>query len=1066
MSRNLQLQVILNAIDKATGPIKAITDSSSGLGKQLKQTRDQLKTLQSQQADVESFKKLKDASRQSEQAMTAQQQKVKELASRMREVDTPTKAMTKEFQTATREAHRLKDSHKANSQQMQVLRTKLNEAGISTGKAKNGTEKFGIAERELRKRIDETSKSLDNQKNRLQQVTSQQKRLSAAKAQYERTTQLASSMATAGAGGLGVAYGIKNVAQGIASLGINYGAQMSELQAVSRLDKDDERFKMLKQQARELGASTAFSATDVGAGQTFLARAGFSPEAINSSMQDILDLALANGVDLAVTADIASNISGAFKIDPEVEGNMKRVSDVLSGVSARANVDLTMLGDTMKYLGKAEGLGLSLEQSAAMAGVLGNIGIQSSQAGTTMRAMLDRLSAPAAAGAKAMKTLGLEVKDASGNMRNMPDIIAEVAKATSAMGNVDQAKYLKEIFGAEAGSGMAELVAQQGTGALSKLIEELYNVQGENSRMAATRADNIDGDLKGLASAWEEIGIGITDINEGPLRELIQQITGVLRAGGEWAQKNPQIVATIAKFAVVVGLLAGAGGALLLTLGSLLGPLAMMKYALTVLGIKSISLIPAIKGIGTALLFVGKLMMANPIIAAVALLIAAGYMLYENWENVVAGFKLLMTDIATWGRDKLSILAKDWEYITAKISELWNWLWGGITQTLSGIWQEIKTAFSGGINGVSALILNWSPLGIFYRVFAGVMSYFGVDLPSKFSEFGNGIINSLLAGLIAAWASIAGFFSDRFEDLKTAFGGGIAGVSTIIVNWSPLGLFYQVFAGVMDYFGIELPAKFSDFGGMIMQGLISGIKNMAGGVKDAVVGMGDSVGGWFKDKLGIKSPSRVFMQFGGDTAEGLALGIEANKDGPLKQVASMAKQMAAAGAIALSVGVAPAIADNNDISKNLQPASLPVIQDQQQTIIQNLIPTVQPVAHEQQQALPALTQNIQQMIVSAKQVLPDLTQRIIGVFSDPKMAAAGLQQKLAAEQPAITFDTRAPIASPSAARGSTGNITNNYTIHVSGGSDPKALADEVMRQIAAYDRQKQVQQRSRMGDLD
>ena len=110
-----------------------------------------------------------------------------------------------------------------------------------------------------------------------------------------------------------------------------------------------------------------------------------------------------------------------------------------------------MLGDTMKYLGKAEGLNMSLEQTAAMAGVLGNIGIQSSQAGTTMRAMLDRITAPAAAGAKAMAALGLEVKDAAGNMRDMPAIIADVASATSKMGNVDQAKYLKDIFGAEAG---------------------------------------------------------------------------------------------------------------------------------------------------------------------------------------------------------------------------------------------------------------------------------------------------------------------------------------------------------------------------------------------------------------------------------------------------------------------------------------------------------------------------------------------------------------------------------------------------------------------------------------
>src|SRR5699024_6457460 len=117
------------------------------------------------------------------------------------------------------------------------------------------------------------------------------------------------------AGGAAAAYGAARVL----APGIDYGAQMSELQAVSRLTKDDERYKKLAQQSRDLGATTAFSATEVGAGQTFLARAGFTPEAIHASMKDVLEMALANGTDLARTADIASNIGGVFKLDPEIE---------------------------------------------------------------------------------------------------------------------------------------------------------------------------------------------------------------------------------------------------------------------------------------------------------------------------------------------------------------------------------------------------------------------------------------------------------------------------------------------------------------------------------------------------------------------------------------------------------------------------------------------------------------------------------------------------------------------------------------------------------------------------
>lgn len=1154
MSRNLQLQVVLSALDKATAPLKAITKSSAGLGAQLKQTRDQLKGLQGQQSNIQSFKALKEASEQSKKAMAAQQQKVKELSMRMREADTPTKALTKEFQHAAREAHRLKQNHSGNTQQLQAMRGKLNEAGIST-------KKLGEAERALRGRISETNQSLTEQQNRLKRVTDQQKRLSAAKSQYERTQQLASSMATTGAAGIGVAYGIKSSAERIIAPGIEYGAQMSELQAVSRLGKDDDRFKMLKQQARELGASTAFSATEVGGGQTFLARAGFSPEAINSSMQDILDLALANGVDLARTADIASNISGAFKIDPEVEGNMRRVSDILSGVSARANVDLEMLGDTMKYLGKAEGLNMSLEQTAAMAGVLGNIGIQSSQAGTTMRAMLDRITAPAAAGAKAMAALGLEVKDAAGNMRDMPAIIADVASATSKMGNVDQAKYLKDIFGAEAGSGMAELVAQQGTGGLSKLIEELYNVQGENARMAATRADNIDGDLKGLWSAWEEIGIGITDINEGPLRGLVQQITSILRAVGQWAQKNPALVATLAKTVAVIGVLAGAGGAFMLTLGSLLGPIALVKYAMVVFGIKSLGVAAAFKGIGAAVMVLGKALLASPLGLFAVIAAGAAYLIIKNWDLVKAFFKGFAGGFASGFMDMGRALIDSFKPVVPVLKAIMQaggkalaWI-KGLLAPVTATQKKLEGATSAGkafgqalgalaaltvvalaikavgtavlfmgkavlANPIVAVIVaiaaaayliykNWEPIKAFFAdLWQSIKSLFGSAV-AFFAELGGGMVAAFKQGLSAAWAGITEFFSNRWADIKTAFGGGISGVGALILNWSPLGLFYQVFAGVMSYFGVDLPGKFSEFGAMIMQGLINGIKNMGGAVKDAVVGMGNGVTGWFKDKLGIKSPSRVFMQLGDDTAEGLALGINANKDSPLKQVASMAKQVAAAGAIALGVSVTPAVADNNQrLKQNLQPAAIPEVQDQQQRILQSvqsvtppatqdqqqqvkqslqvaaipavqdqqqrILQSVQPVAlppvpavKSQRQSLPVLTQNIQQMIISAKQVLPDLTQRIIGVFSDPKMAAGSLQQKLAIEQPAIAFDTRAPIASPAAQRSApqaASNITIN--VHPSPGMDEALLAQLVQRELEKAQRQQQVRTRSRIGDLD
>lgn len=785
MSRNLQLQVVLSALDKATGPIKAIMGSSAGLGAQLKQTRDQLKGLQAQQSNIQSFKALKEASEQSKQAMSEQQQKVKQLAAGMRQAEVPTKAMTKEFQAATREAHRLKQNHGANTQQLQAMRGRLSEAGIST---KN----LGDAERSLRGRISETNKSLTDQQNRLKSVTSQQQKLAAAKSKYERSTQLASNMATTGAAGMAAGGGVLYGGAKLAQTGMEFDTSMSKVQSLARLEIDSSEMKALREQARKLGAETMFSATEAAQGQGFLAMAGFTPQAMLDAMPGMLDMAKAGDLDLARTADISSNILTGMNLEA---ADMARVGDILVGTFTRSNTNLEMLGDTMKYVAPvAASVGQDIETVAAMAGKLGDAGIQGSMGGTALRSILNRLSSPPAAAAKALDKLGISAKDAQGNMRDMPAILSELYSKTKDMGTADRAAALKAIAGSEAVSAMQVLVKQAGSGELQSFVTTLRNAQGEAAQTARMMGDNLTGDLDQFFSAFDDVKIEVFEGQNSALRDLAKSATEAMSSFGAWAKENPELLGTLIKGIAIIAALITAGGALMLTIGSILGPLAMMKYALTVLGIKGGFIIPIIKGIGSAMMLLGKAMMANPIFIAIGLLAVAAYLIYQNW---------------------------------APIKDFFVNLWGGISVFLSGIWDQITVAFSGGIGGISALIINWSPLGIFYQAFAGVMSYFGVDLPGKFSEFGS----------------------------------------------------------------------------MIIDGLMGGIKAKFGALKDSIVGMGESVGGWFKDKLGIKSPSRVFMQFGGDTAEGLALGIAANKDSPLKQVAGMAKQVAAAGAISVAAGM-------------------------------------------------------------------------------------------------------------------------------------------------------------------
>ncbi|TXI34371.1 MAG: phage tail tape measure protein [Aquipseudomonas alcaligenes] len=145
-------------------------------------------------------------------------------------------------------------------------------------------------------------------------------------------------------------------------------------------------------------------------------------------------------------------------------------------------------------------------------------------------------------------------------------------------------------------------------------------------------------------------------------------------------------------------------------------------------------------------------------------------------------------------------------------------------------------------------------------------------------------IGLLITGIAVAafliyryWEPIKGFFSGLWTEIKAGFSGGLAGILGLLVNFSPLGLFYRAFAGVMSYFGIELPGKFSEFGSMVISGLVNGMTAKLSAARDTVVSFGNSIKGWFTETLGIHSPSRVFMGYGANVGEGAAIGISGSE---------------------------------------------------------------------------------------------------------------------------------------------------------------------------------------------
>lgn len=785
MANQLKLQVLLAAVDKITRPLKSIQQAAGTAAKDVSQTQQHIKELNKAAGQIDGYRKVSRSLGMTSNELSNAQNEAQRLARELAQTQNPTKGMIRQFERAQSEVSKLKLQQNQLIQTQRNHRHALRESGIDT-------RNLGTHQRDLTRQLGEANRALEQQRAKLERINAQQKRMAQARQNYNSTKQLQGQLAGQGAkyaaGGGAALYGASQVL----APGLQFGAEISKLQALTRLDKDDSQLAELRKQARDLGATTSFSANDVAQGQGFMAMAGFDPKAIKAAMPGVLDMAKAGGVEIAEAADIGSNILSGFKLPAD---QMGRLGDVLVGTFTRANVDLAMLGETMKYAGPvAAEMGVSMETAAAMAGKLGDAGIQGSQGGTALRAIMGRLAKPPKAAADALAELGIQAADAQGNLRNMPDILKELSDKTKGMGDTVKAGYLKALAGEEAFAALAVLTNQAGSGELQKLINELVQAQGTAARVSSTMADNAMGDLQSLGSAWQDIGIELFDNNSGGIRDLIQSVTGITRAVGQWIKENPELVATLSKvFAVIAGL-AVVGGTLALIIAGLLGPFAAINFAMATFGITS----------GVAL---GPVLL---VVAAVAALAGAAYLIYKNWDAIGAYF--------------------------------------------AGLWAEVKAGFSGGLSGILGLLVNFSPIGLFYRAFAAVMSYFGT----------------------------------------------------------------------------ELPATFTGFGGMILDGLLNGISAKLGAAKDKIVGVGQSVKGWFKETLGINSPSKVFTQYGDDTMAGLANGLAKNHD-PEQQVTGMANKLKAAGAaIAIGATALPAAAAIPDTS-----AAVARIQTQQQEQTQN-----------------------------------------------------------------------------------------------------------------------------------
>jgi TP901 family phage tail tape measure protein len=480
---------------------------------------------------------------------------------------------------------------------------------------------------------------------------------------------------------------------------MDFEKSMSAVAAKTQAGQED--MAKLTELAKDLGRSTQFSAKEVADGMDFLAMAGFKVNDVLTAMPSLLDLAAAGNLDLASTADIVSNILGGMNMEASETG---RVADVLAKAATSSNVSVGMLGETFKFVAPvAAQAGAGLEDVAAAAGLLGDAGIQGSEAGTGLRSVLLRLAAPPTEAAKALERLGVSTKDASGNMRPFGEILADVDHSMKDLnlGSAEQIEIQNALFGKTAIASGAILQQAAANGELSAKTKELMESQGAAAEMAEIMNDNLAGAFKRLQSAIEGFQIQLVSGTNPALQGFVDFAANAINVLTDMMERFPLVTgAVVALAAAFVALVALAPfiAAFISVIGSIKAVLAGVSLGAVVAGwlgavVPALAgLIAAFKGFGLAVLAiftgpVGWTVLAIAAVVGMAIAFREPIMNFFSWLGGAIGNGL--NALWQWGEPIRKFWAGVWESIKGFATGYFTWLAGIVSWGLQAVFAIV-----------------------------------------------------------------------------------------------------------------------------------------------------------------------------------------------------------------------------------------------------------------------------------------------------------------------------------------------------------------------------------------
>lgn len=587
--------------------------------------------------------------------------------------------------------------------------------------------------------------------------------------------------------------------RGLADPAIKFESAMADVKKVVNFDTP-EQFKEMGNDILKLTRTIPMAGEEIAAIVAAGGQSGVARENLLSYAKDAATMGVA--FDMAA-GDAGEAMATMANVLGKPITEMAQFGDVINHLSDNANSKAKDIVNVITRVGSdTRMLGLSENQAAALGSTFLSMGKAPELAAQAVKGMSSAfLQLKAGDHQKELKQLGFTTKSFAAAMnKDAQGAITTFIEKVKKMPKDKQYPLLAKVFGKQYADDV--LLLAQNTGEYNRQLQLLQETDangnlkyiGSMQREFENRSNTAENKLTKLKSSLAEIATKIGNAFLPVITSFVETITPVIYGITEWVETNPQIM----EWALTIGGGIGAvvGGLLTLHsafsfvsagllpfiklgkfLGGLLGNFLFSAISKLSLGIGYL-IGYVMKGaviFGKAIFMMSRVLLTNPIGLLITGIAVAAYVIYENWEKIGPWF-----------------------------SELW--------QTVSGTFS-------------------------------------------------------------AAWDSITSFCSEAWTNISNFFTSGIGNITATILNWSPLGLFQQVFAEVLSWFGIEVPSKFSDFGKNMIDGLVNGIKNAWEGAKEMVASLGEGIKGWFAEKLGIHSPSRVFKGYGVNVVEGLTIGM-------------------------------------------------------------------------------------------------------------------------------------------------------------------------------------------------